>query len=366
MSAAQTEVHRCSAPVATALPRAPSRRLPYVTIDLHCHILVPRIQQLVAGTKALQADAAAAARTFGSASLEVNAAQMGVIGPKLTSLEARIADMDAMGVDLQVVTVSPTQYFYTIEDQDQAAAVVAAGNDHLVETCASRPERLTGLATVSLQYPTLAAAQLEHAMRKQGMRGVEISTHVNGVDVADRRFDPFWHKADELGAVVFIHPWGTTVGDRLSRHYLGNTVGQPMETAIALSNLIFDGTLDRHPGVKIVAAHGGGYLPLYINRSDHAHAVRPEACGCAHPPSTYLRRMWFDSLVYELDHLKRLVDVVGASQVVLGTDYPFDMGHYDPAGLLGGLDPEAGAAVAGGNAARLLGLDPAMIGSSHD
>jgi aminocarboxymuconate-semialdehyde decarboxylase len=354
-------LHRCSDPVQAAIQRGSGKRLDCRTIDMHCHMFVPEVQAIVAGSAGQQTDAAALARTFGAESLAINARQIEVIGPKLTTLEARLADMAAMGVDMQVISVSPTQYFYSVDDPDMAASVSSAVNGRIAETCAAHPDRLAGLGTVSLQHPERAAVQLRVAMREQGLRGVEISSHVNGINISDRQFDPFWNAADELGAIVFLHPWGTTVGDRLNRHYLGNTVGQPMETTIALSNLIFDGTLDRHPGVKIVAAHGGGYLPLYINRSDHAFAVRREACACAHPPSTYLHRIWFDSLVYEPDHLRRLIDVVGASQVVLGTDYPFDMGHYDPAGMFAGLAPATLAAIAGGNAAALLGIAPQLL-----
>jgi len=353
-------VHRCGPSAGVgAIPQEPGKRLPCRTIDLHCHIFVPEAQAIVAGSVAQQVDAAASLATFGAESLAVNAAQFETLGPRLTSLGTRLADMDAMGVDMQLISVSPTQYFYGAEDVDMAEAIVSSINDHIADACASHSGRLAGLGTVALQHPGLAARQLDYAMRVQGLRGVEISSHVNGINISDRRFDPFWEKADELGAIVFLHPWGTTVGERLNRHYLGNSVGQPMETAIALSNLIFEGTLDRHPGVRIVAAHGGGYLPLYINRSDHAHAVRPEACGCVHPPAEYLKRIWFDSLVYKPDHLHRLIDAVGLSQIVLGTDYPFDMGHYDPAALLAGLAPDQQAAIAGGNAAALLGLAPA-------
>ena len=356
-SAPKTLLHRCGDPVQTGISRGTGRRLDCRTIDMHCHIFVPEVQAIVAGSAGQKAEMAALHRTFGADSLAINAGQLETIVPKLTTLQARFADMDAMGVDMQVISISPTQYYYMIDEEAMASSVARAVNERIAETCEAHPDRLAGLGTVSLQYPEKAAAQLHLAMRDQGLRGVEISSHLNGINISDRRFDPFWSMADDLGAVVFLHPWGTNVGDRLSKHYLGNTVGQPMETAIALSNLIFEGTLDRHPGVKIVAAHGGGYLPLYINRSDHAYEVRPEVCGCAHQPSTYLKRIWFDSLVYEPYHLQRLIDVVGASQVVLGTDYPFDMGHYDPAGLLASLDPETRRAVAGGNAATLLGID---------
>lgn len=334
-------------------------RLPFPTIDMHCHMLVPKVEELTAGTRGRAEETEASLHTFGAESVEVNRAQFTSIGPKLTRLDQRLLDMDAMGVDVQAISVAPTQYSYWA-DEELARKIVAATNDHLAEACARHPDRLVGLGSVSLQFPELAAEQLHHCIHALGFRGVEISTHVEGMDIADESFDIFWRKADELGAVVFIHPWGTTIGDRLSRHYLGNTVGQPMETAIALSNLIFSGSLDRHPGVKLVAAHGGGYLPSYVGRSDHAHASRPEARRCACKPSSYLKRVWFDSLVYDPAHLARMIDDVGASQIVLGTDYPFDMGHYDPAELLGALSPDIQQAILGGNAAFLLGIETGL------
>ena len=173
-------------------------------------------------------------------------------------------------------------------------------------------------------------------------------------------FDPFWAKADELGAVVFIHPWGTSLGDRVAQHYLGNIVGQPIETTLALSHLIFGGTFDRYPGLKVLAAHGGGYLPLYISRSDRGHEVRSEAQGCQHRPSHYLRRnVWCDCVVFEPDHLQRLVDVVGSDRVVVGTDYPFGkgMGSFDVHPLLANFDEETRDRILGGNAADLIGLE---------
>jgi aminocarboxymuconate-semialdehyde decarboxylase len=206
----------------------------------------------------------------------------------------------------------------------------------------------------------LAAEQAEHAVRKLGLKGIEVSTLVNGVDIGDPALDPFWAKMDELGAVVFIHPLGTTLGARLSRFYLSNIVGNPAETATVLSQMIFDGVFDRHAGLKVCAAHGGGYLPPYIARSDHGWRVRPE-CGCQRPPSSYLKQIWFDTIVYDPDQLRRLIEVVGAGQVVVGTDYPFDMGHYDPQGLVeavAGLTEAEREAILSGNAERLLGLEP--------
>jgi aminocarboxymuconate-semialdehyde decarboxylase len=268
--------------------------------------------------------------------------------------------MDAMGVDIQVLSPSPTQYYYWAE-RELAESLVKVQNEYVAELCAQYPKRFLGLGTLALQHPELAAQQLDHALGSLGLKGVEISTSVNGQELDADPLKPFWKKAEELNAIVFIHPFGTTLGARVSTHYLNNIIGQPLETTIALSHLIFSGVLDRHPGLKIVAAHGGGYLPSYCGRSNHGHSVRPEARADAPQiPLHYLKKLWFDTLVYEPEALRHLIDVVGASQVIVGTDYPFDMGHYAPHALVEETPriTEADAvAILGGNAASLLGLD---------
>lgn len=327
------------------------------TIDLHGHLLVPAVERLVAGRPEKLAEPELQRRTMGAASLEHNArVMMPAIAPKLVSAEARLADLDRMGIDVQVVSPSPNQYYYWA-DRELAGELVRSQNEAIAEACAKHPERLKGLGSVALQHGDLAARQLEHAVRELGLAGAEISTGVNGLELCDETLEPFWAKAESLGAIVFIHPFGTSLGERLSRFYLQNLIGNPAETAIALSHLIFGGTLDRHPGVKIVAAHGGGYLPAYVSRSDHGFAVRPEARTCRHKPSEYLKRIFFDSLVYEPAALRRLIDVVGASQVVVGTDYPFDMGHerlHELVNAVPGLGDAERRAILGENARRLL------------
>jgi aminocarboxymuconate-semialdehyde decarboxylase len=329
------------------------------TVDLHGHMLVPAVERLVADRPEKCAEPEMQLRTMGAPSVEHNARVLGPnVGPKLTNLETRLADLDRMQIDVQVVSPSPTQYYYWA-DPDLARELVRTQNEAIAEACARHPSRLKGLDNVALQHPDLSVAQLEHAVRQLGLVGVEVSTSVNGLELADEKLEPFWAKAESLGAVVFIHPMGTSLGERMNRFYLRNLIGNPAETTIALSFLIFGGTLDRHPGVKIVAAHGGGYLPTYVSRSDHGHAVRPEAQSIRRRPSEYLKKIYFDSLVYEPDALRRLIDVVGASQVVVGTDYPFDMGHYDVHGLVGavaGLSGEERDGILGGNACRLLNL----------
>jgi aminocarboxymuconate-semialdehyde decarboxylase len=191
------------------------------------------------------------------------------------------------------------------------------------------------------------------------LRGVIVSTAVDGFEIADPRYEPFWSKAEELGAFVLVHPMGCSLGARLRRYYLSNVIGNPTETTLALAHLIFGGVFDRHPGLRLCAAHGGGFFPFYTGRFDHGWRVRPEARTCQHPPSEYLSRIWFDSLVYTTQSLEHLIRRAGAEQVMLGTDFPFDMGVDDPRARLdavGGLSAAERQAILGGNAARLLKL----------
>ncbi|KPI20402.1 Aminocarboxymuconate-semialdehyde decarboxylase [Actinobacteria bacterium OK074] len=323
-------------------------------VDFHGHLAVPAADALVADTPGLAAELAAEQRAHSPESLAVNRAQLKRLAPALTDVRVRLADLDAMGVDVQVVGPMPMHHYWA--DADLAARLARTVNEAVAAHCSAAPSRLYGLGTVPLQHPALAAALLERAVTEDGLYGVSVSTTVDGRELADPAHDEVWALAEELGTVVFVHPWGCSLGERLATRYLGNTVGQPVETTVALSQLIFTGVLDRFPGLKLVAAHGGGYLPTYIGRSDHAWRVREDARGCARPPSAYLRRMWFDALVYTPEALRHLVAAVGADRVVLGTDHPFDMGVDDPVARLdaAGLAPADRAAVAGGNALDLL------------
>ncbi len=342
------------------------RKRPF-TIDFHCHAFVPEVEALVKDYPQKKAEPELALRMLGQASVDYNNQTMlPAAGPKLVNLETRLAEMDAMGVDLQVVSPTSTQHYYWAEPE-LAREVVRLQNERIAEICAAHPDRLQGLGNVALQHADLSVEQLIEAHRL-GLKGVEVSTSVNGKELSDPAFARFWAKAEELGSIVFIHPFGTSLGERVNQFYLQNIIGQPIETTIALSYLIFSGTLDRHPGIRIVAAHGGGYLPHYIGRSDHGWQARADARTCQHPPSEYLKRIWFDSLVYEPESVRHLINVAGVSQVVLGTDWPFDMGHYDVHELINaipGLSDSDRAAILGGNAAGLLGLDIAALLSGH-
>jgi aminocarboxymuconate-semialdehyde decarboxylase len=323
------------------------------TVDVHAHLLVPRAEALVADEPGLAAARTSEAEALGEESANINRDQAARLGRALTDPAARLSAMDDAGIDVQLVSPMPTHHYWA--GQRLAARYAELVNDGVLAHCAAAPSRLLGLGTAPLQHPGLAADALSRAMAN-GLRGVEVSTHVEGRELADPALEVFWDRAESLGAVVFIHPWGCTLGGRLATAYLFNIVGNPAETTLALSHLIFSGLLDRHPRLKILAAHGGGYLPAYLGRGDHAWHVRPDSRTCAHEPSSYLRRLWFDALVYIPDGLRALVAAVGPNQVLLGTDYPFDMGITDPLARLSAaaLDENVTKGIRGGNAATLL------------
>jgi aminocarboxymuconate-semialdehyde decarboxylase len=329
-----------------------------LTVDLHAHTLSLEVERLVAETPQKKAEPEVRLRTMGAASVEYNSTVMiPQAATALNDLPVRLADMDRMGVDIQVVSPQPTQYYYWAEP-DLAQRIVTLQNEHVARICSQHPDRLVGLGTLALQHPGLAVAQLDDAVNRLGLRGFEVSTAVNDRELSHQSLEPIWARAQELGCLVFIHPMGCSLGERLRMAYLSNSIGQPVETAVALSHLIFGGVLDRYAALKICAAHGGGFLPTYIGRAEHAYRTRPDARTMAHPPGEYLRRIYFDSLVYSSAALGKLIDQVGVERVVIGTDYPFDMGHYDVHALVRatGLTPQQRAAILGGNAARLLGL----------
>ncbi|MBA2950163.1 amidohydrolase family protein [Streptomyces himalayensis] len=332
------------------------------TIDVHAHLLLPEIEETVAGQPGLAEARNLDARRNGPAALAVNGPMVGARVPKLTDVAVRLAAMDAAGVDVQLVSPSPGHYHYWAAPQ-LAERVCRLANQGTAAHCAKAPDRLHGLGLVPLQHPDLAVGLLDHAL-DQGLRGVEISSHAQGpggtrdVELSDPRLAPFWARAEETGALVFLHPFGCTLDERLDQWYLSNTVGQPTENAVALSHLIFSGVLDRHPGLKLIAAHGGGYLPTHIGRSDHAWRARPDARDCAREPSTYLKQLYFDSLVHDPHVLRELLRAAGPQRVLLGSDFPFDMSTDDPLGALraAGLPDADFHAVRGANAAALLDL----------
>ena len=329
-----------------------------MTTDVHAHVLLPSLQaEVERRAPELVREAAALELTRnGAESLKVSGPMVGARIPKLTSIPVRLADMDAQGVDVQWVSASPN-HFYPWAPEGLAVWAANEANRLVAEHVAEAPERLIGLGLVPLQHPERIVECLDDAVLGRGLAGVEISSFAGDVELSDERLEPFWARAAELGAVIFLHPFGCSLDARLDRFYLSNTVGQPVENAVALSHLIFAGVLDRHPELTIVAAHGGGYLPFAISRSDRAWRVRPEAQRCAHAPSTYLPKIWFDTVVHDPEALRRLIEVAGESRVLLGSDYPFDMGLDSPVEFVqeAGLDAGVVEGILASNAEALLG-----------
>lgn len=305
------------------------------TVDIHAHCGVPEAMALLGLT----------------------------VEPAL--LMGRVADrlraMDEQGIDVEALSINPC--WYTAE-RDLARELIRIQNEKLAEACAASPERFVAFASVALQHPDLAAEQLQEGVKKYGLRGAAIGGSVNGEELADPRFHPFWARAEELGVLVFIHPQGTAELERSGRlrgnGVLTNTIGNPLETTIALSHLIFEGTLDRFPGLKICAAHGGGYLPSYAARSDAICTTFPGRLtrALAKKPTEYLRQLYFDSIVFTPEALRHLAAETGPGQIVMGTDYPYPWTSTSVDHILGtpGLSDADRVAMLGGTAATLLGI----------
>ena len=306
------------------------------TVDIHAHCHIPEALELI-GQK--------------------------VRFPGLVITPDRIKIMDEQGIDIEALSVNPN--FWDNAERDLAAQIVKLQNEKLAEICGKTPDRFVCLASVALAYPDLAAEQLQDAVKRLGMRGALVGGSVNGTELSDPKLHPFWAKAEELGVLIFIHPQGTPELEASGRLKgsggLANVIGNPLETTIALSHLIFEETLDRFPGLKICGAHAGGYLPSYPDRMDAMCANRPDQCPVAlkKKPSEYLKQIYIDSLIFTPEGLRHLIAEVGVSQIVIGTDYPFPWTTTEVDDILNfpGLNDAERIAMLGGTAAKLLGIN---------
>ena len=316
------------------------------TIDIHAHCAVPKALALMGhklGGPGLRTDLDMA-----------------------TEVDLRLGMMDAQGIDMQALSINPNWYE---TERDAAQQIIVLQNEALAEACATNPDRFVAFASVALQFPELAAAQLAEGVKKYGLRGAAIGGSVAGLEISDPKFNPFWAKAEELGVLVFIHPQGDGAPSQLGQRfkgngYLSNVIGNPLETTIALAHLIFEGTLDRYPGLKICGAHGGGFLPSYAGRFDLGCIVRPDLCtGGAHgpikkTPTNYLKQLYYDTMVFTPEGLRHLVAEVGADRLMIGTDYPYPWTSTCVEHVLAtpGLSDADRIAMLGGTAAGLLGV----------
>ena len=310
-------------------------------MDVHAHCVVPGVEAVVRGTP-LAPNANTPFKTL-------------ALGPE------RIRVMDQQGLDMQALSING--FWWYAADRELARRIVEAQNQGLANWVAQQPDRFVAMASVALQHPDLAAAQLEDATKRLGLRGVTIGGHVNGEDLSLPKYDPFWAKAAELGALVFMHPGGADnivrEGALRGRGDLGNIIGNPLETTYFLSRLIFNGTLDKFPGLRVCAAHAGGYLPSYLGRTDVACQVRGNAnCANERSPRDYFRReLMIDTMIFSQEGLRHLVEEVGVSQIVYGTDVPYNwpvtVDLILEAPFLSDSDKEA---ILGGNLMKALGI----------
>jgi aminocarboxymuconate-semialdehyde decarboxylase len=327
------------------------------TIDAHCHVTVPRVAEIVKPHLQQSTDPLVAQSSPETQALM--AKQAADLRTRMSTTDERFAAMDDMGVDIQIISPAPPQIFYNLPLEVGVEAARAL-NDGIAEYVGQYKDRLLALGGVPMQDGNEAAKELERAVKQLGFKGVEILTNVNGKELSDPAFAPFWKKAEELGALVMIHPTGFTQPQRFARFYFNNVIGNPLDTTMALHYLIFDGVLERHPNLKIFAMHGGGYLGAYHGRIDHAWGARSDSHGdLPHPPTHSLKKIYVDTVVFTPEQLEALVKVFGVDHVLMGTDYPFDMLEHDPIGHINSVasfDDTTRAALAGGNVKKLLGL----------
>src|SRR6266581_4217238 len=334
--------------MAAAPARAQARRREVVvsgkrvkTVDVHAHCAVPEalaLMNLKLGGPLYRPDLSMA-----------------------TEVSTRLRAMDGQGIDVEALSINPNWY---TADRDLARQIIKIQNEKLAEACAANPERFVAFATVALQFPDMAAEQLELGVKKYGLRGAAIGGSVNGEELADPKYHPFWAKAEQLGVLVFIHPQGTAEMNATTRFkgngLLDNVIGNPLETTIALSHLIFEGTLDKFPGLKICAAHAGGFLPSYAGRSDQGCLTFPDRCTgkLKKKPTEYLRQLYYDNIIFTPEGMRHLIAETGVGQVVLGTDfpYPWTKTAVDLVLATPGLSDDDRVAILGGTAATLLGI----------
>jgi aminocarboxymuconate-semialdehyde decarboxylase len=318
------------------------------TIDVHAHILSEETIRL------LQREAPKVAPKLSD--IDDQFATLDVAGNVYRQfprggwdLERRLSDMAASQVDMQVLSVCPQTFLYA-QPPELTAAFARIQNEELARVVKAHPDRFLAIATVPMQAPKLAADELRHAMRTLGLRGMQIGSNVAGKNLDDPELEPVWATAAELGAFILLHPINVAGMDRLGSYYLNNLIGNPLDTTIAAACLVFSGVLERHPSLKICLAHGGGFVPYQAGRFLHGWHVRAEPKRkLPKPPTDSLARFYFDTIVHSQEVLEFLVSHVGADRVLLGSDYPFDMGARE------GVQQIRGSSMASADQSTILG-----------
>ena len=324
-------------------------------IDLHAHVIVPEVYALAA-----QHNVFSELPTDPGVTDEMRRnikERAATVLPRMSDVTERIGNMDMMGVGVQVLSASLVHQGLEWADAQTSLRLARMTNDWIAKAVALHPSRLVGFGTLPLHVPALAVSELERCVRELGFKGVAISTTAGPMELGDAQLRPFWGKAEELEAIVFIHPGGNR-DRRFKRFHLWNSVGQAFEEAMAISSLMYDGVLETFPSLKICISHGGGYMPYYMGRIDRNYVEKANTrINMRKPPIEYLRMLYFDSCVYDRAVLQHLVDKVGAERVLLGSDYP--VGETKPIEFVAETDTLSAAqkeAIVRANAAALLGL----------
>jgi aminocarboxymuconate-semialdehyde decarboxylase len=322
-------------------------------IDMHAHMGLDELGEFVAANPG-PSDGPGSQRSD-----QFNKRISDAMRPRQTDPAVRLRDMDEMGVDIQVVSINlpPAAYWAPI---DKGLAISRLCNDRIAEFCAHDPQRLVGIGVVPLQDAAVAAAELERSMSSLGLRGAIIASNIRARDVGEAEFRPFWAAAERLGAPILIHPQGFTHPERLAKFSLNNAIAQPLEEALSMASLIYEGVMDAYPNLKICVCHGGGYLPYYTGRTDNAwKAQKNLQAVLPRPPSAYFDRFWYDTVVFDALQLEYLVARVGADKLMMGTDYPVPSADWHPIAFIKGVKRIASAdktRIMGPTAARLFGV----------
>jgi aminocarboxymuconate-semialdehyde decarboxylase len=326
-----------------------------LTVDVHTHFAP--FDVLAAAWRGAGFDGMRAERSGGQEWLVHRQGFRWPVPPVFYDTEARLASMDERGISHAVLSVAPQLFMYWV-DGSETAGFCRAVNDDLAAFATGTAGRISAVATLPMQDPAAAVAELTRAVTTLGMRGAEIGPHVEGTPLDAPALRPVLAAAADLDVPLIVHPYYVAPRPGLEDFYLTNLIGNPLATTVCAARLIFSGVLDELATLRMVLVHGGGYLPYQIGRLDHGYQVRPEARGCAHPPSAYLGRFWFDTVTHAPAPLRFLTKMAGADHVVYGTDFPFDMAAGPLADQLDGtgLGPDDETAIAGRNADQLFRL----------
>jgi len=333
-----------------------------LTVDLHNHLLTPAAAELV--KPHLPADHHPAVRFTNPLTRETNRKQQENRRVEFTDMDRRLADMDKMYLDVMAVSCSPTQFYYLVEPSlgHESSQLV---NDNIASQIRKDPNRFVGLGTVPLQNTDLALKELDRCITELGFNGIQIGARVGDEELSAERLEPFWSRCEELNLLIFIHP-SSFASPRFGRHFLANVIGNPLDTTVGVHHLIFDGVMARHPKLKFYLSHGGAFAAAYGARMDHAFGARPDCREHIDElPSTYLKRFYVDTIVFSIDQLDYLINKFGVDHLAIGTDYPADMGEYDPIEQVyqvEGLSESDREKICGLNALALMNIDPSRFG----